>query len=135
MTYEELIGDLGTLLGLTLTPDRNNTCQLLLEDELVVFLEPTAEADDLIVGIPLGSVAPGKGAERLFQAALIANGKLRPFLGSFAYSRATDQLILFERAPLKYIDATMTLALMRPLIDEARRWRDGIRGGTIPVTP
>lgn len=133
MTYEEILADLGKRIGIDLVPDQNNTCLVRLEDGLLIYLEPAQESEDLIIGIPLGTVAPGKGGERLLQMTLIANGKHRPFLGSFAYSLPLDQLILFERAPLPYIDGAMTFNLLLPLIEEARRWRDAVRGGTIPA--
>lgn len=133
MTYEEILSDLGKRLGLDLVPDRNNTCELVLKEEgLSLFLEPDANSDDLILAISLGELAPGKGSELLMRAALIANGLHRPFLGTLAYSRPTNQLVLFERAPMLYIDGKMTLDLMLPLIEEARRWIEAIKSGRLP---
>ena len=99
MKFPDLLDELGDELEVGLAPDDNGACLLLFEGQTEVQLEPVE--DQLLVGMVMGHVPGGKGRERLFQAALIANGNHLPGMGVFAYSAKTDQLLLFEVMPLE----------------------------------
>lgn len=131
-TYEEILKDVGHQLGLELKPDENDTCQLRVEDQLDLYLEVDDVTGDLVLATPLGELAPGKMTQSFFKASLLANDLPRPFAGRFAFSATLNQLVLFERASLLYVDSKIIFQILLTLVSEGKRWKEAILNGIAP---
>lgn len=130
MSFAELLSDLGAEIELELAPDDNGTCLLEFEGKTQVQLEPAD--DDLVMGMTVGYVPPGKGRDTLFEAALIANGTHLPGTGIFAFSAKTDQLILFEMMPMRGLTGRVLAASLELFLEKGTRWQEAIQRGTTP---
>ncbi|MBS0622752.1 MAG: CesT family type III secretion system chaperone [Verrucomicrobia bacterium] len=130
ISYEEAINALGIALGTTLKPDQHGTCLLKVKSGEEVYAEKDKKGTNLLFGMMIERVPPGKGRERLFQGALIANSKSSP--GTLAYSRKADKLLLFAFLPLSNFKGQDAVEHLKAFIEYGQTWREVIRTGRLP---
>lgn len=130
--YENLLQELGKILGISLTPDSNNSCLVRLKGGIEVQLELDKQGDRLLMGTNLGSVPLGRYRENLFREALRANGMPPPKAGTLAYSRRSDCLVLFRWLPARSLSGEGIASSLKPFVELATLWRTAIQRGEIP---
>lgn len=116
-----------------LHPDANNSCLLKLHGNIEVQLEIDREGKYLIAGSELGLVSPGRYRENLFLAALKANDLPYPRYGTFAYSRQSGQMVLFEMFDIKDLTGQKIADFLPQFLIKIRIWKEAIQRGEIPA--
>lgn len=130
--YESLLQELGQVLGLELTPDKNNSCLVKLKGGLEVQFELNPTGDRFLMGTNLGSAPPGRYRDALFREALKTNGMPPPRPGVLAFSPKADCLVLFRWLPAREINGERIAFLLGPFAERAMAWRQAIQHGDIP---
>ena len=130
--FETLLEETGQAMGITLRPDRNNSCLIKLPSGVKIQIEMDKKDDFLILGCNLGTAPAGKYRENLFRQALKTNELLPNQCGIFAYSPKTDHLILFQKLPLNDLNGQKIFAAITPLIDKAALWIEAIAHNDVP---
>lgn len=131
--FEELLTQLSQTMGIPLKIDTHGTCLIALDKELQVYLEPDKDPHQLIIGIVLGRLSPGKLRENFMKAALQANNAPYPNYGTFAYSRRTDQFVLFDRLYMDKAEGKMILDHLMAFADKAKLWKLALQTGRFPI--
>lgn len=116
-----------------LQPDKNNSCQIRFGKDLRIQLEIDPSGQNLIIGTNLGTVPPGRYRENIFTEALKANNLPSANRGTFAYSRKTDSLILFEKMPLKDLTGDIVADFLVFFLEKAKIWKEAVTRGEVPV--
>ena len=114
--FTVLLEDLSKSLSLNLKPDENNSCLIVIQDKIEVQLELDPTESYLIIGSILGELPPGKFREDTLLAALKSNAKPYPRLGTFAYSKKVNSLVLFEKLELEIFTVENILGMLTPFI-------------------
>ncbi len=132
--FSTLLEELGTHLKIKdLHPDDNHSCLIKFPTGLEIQLEPDHSEQFLVVGVKLGSIPQGRYRENLFREALRANGMEYPRYGNFAFSKKSEQLIMFENVPLKELNGVKLFEYLKPFTEKAFHWMESISRGEIPA--
>lgn len=116
-----------------LHPDGNHSCRIKLQDGMEVQIELDRGANFLVVGTELGEMPPGKFRENLFREALKANAMPPPINGTLAYSKATNQLVLFEKIPVRSATGELVASIIPLFVEKAKVWSEALKRGELPV--
>ncbi len=131
--YETLLTEVGTILGVSLFPDSNNSCLVKLKSGLQVQMEMERSGKSFIIGIDLGPVPTGSYRQQLFREALRANGLPYPRLGILAFSQKSGHLILFDPIDVHDLNGERIAFRLSPLSEKALKWQDAIQRGEVPI--
>jgi hypothetical protein len=126
------LNDLSIHLGIDLHPDENDSCLLVMEDDLQVQLELDSDQTHLVIGSVLGELNPGKYREEVLKEALIKNAEPYPQKGIYAYSTKLNALILFDKVNLDVFNTENVLSILTPFVEKAKKWRLYLNNGQIP---
>ena len=101
--FESLLDEFSKAADLpNLKPDANNSCLIALpQNGPQIQLELDRSGEFLIMGCNLGFLPMGRYREMVLKEALRANGLPYPRVGTFAYVKKTDNLILFLKLPTR----------------------------------
>jgi hypothetical protein len=124
-----LLEDLSRHLSLNLQPDENNSCLLNIRDKVEVQLELDPTQRYLIFGSIIAELSPGKFREDALVSGLKANAKPYPRLGTFAFSKQKNCLVLFEMIEVDVFSVENILSLLTPFIKKAIRWKEAFDSG------
>ncbi len=130
--FGALLEELSEVLKISLAPDANNACKIVMPDKLEVYMEPDLLGDTLQLVIDIGKPGEGKFRENIFREALRANGLPFPRLGTFCYGHKVDTLLLFEFLSMEDLNGARLADVINQLSDKARIWRDSIAHGELP---
>lgn len=130
MSFREIIDQLSGEIGTELVVDRNNTVQLVFTEEAQVRLEEYGS--HLLIGMVIGRIDAGPIRTKLFEEALIANGKKPPRHGTLAYSRQIDQLVIFEMIPIEGCTGKIAIDAIDALVDKGSAWQEALKTGIAP---
>ncbi|MBA2727717.1 MAG: CesT family type III secretion system chaperone [Parachlamydiaceae bacterium] len=117
-----------------LMPDRNNTCLINLGDGLKLQIELDKSERHLLIGSVLGIPARGRYRADLFKEALRANGAPLPRYGIFAFSKKTDNLVLFDLLDLQDLTGDKVGEFILPFLEKVKAWSKAIRENEMPPT-
>jgi hypothetical protein len=132
LAYEELLNELGAVLGIPLKPDQHHTCIVALGDHPHVHLELDKDTAHMILGTTLGHLASGKLREQFMHAALQSNGLPYPRYGIIAYSHHADQFVLIDRLRIDKYNGKKLLDHLTLFADKAKQWSLYIQSGRLP---
>lgn len=124
-----LLEDLSKHLSMNLKPDDNNSCLIVIQNKIEVQLELDPSENYLIIGSILGELPSGRFRADCLVAALKANARHYPLLGTFAYSRKLNSLILFEKIQTAIFDTNNILSILTPFIKKAMAWKGALDEG------
>ncbi len=124
-----LLQELSKELSMDLKPDENNSCLIVIQDKLKIQLELDPEEKNLIIGSILTELPPGKFREDILLSSLTANAKRYPRLGTFAYSKKLNSLVLFEMIELEFFNVENILSMLTPFIKKALLWKEALEQG------
>lgn len=128
-----LLQDVGKLLQIPkLEPDGNNSCLISFPGEISIQIEIDRSGNFLILGCDVGTLPPGRYRELVFREALRSNGQPPPHSGDFSYSKQADKLMLMQQIPLKDINGDKILAVMNPMLEKGKYWKETISRGEVP---
>ncbi|NGX42083.1 MAG: hypothetical protein K940chlam7_00359 [Chlamydiae bacterium] len=132
--FDSLLQELGEAMEIEdLHADANNTCLIVFETSLEVYIEPHEKGDFLLICTDLGRVPPGRYREDVFREALKSNGLPYPRNGTFGYSEQSDHLLFFELLSLKELNGEKIATFLYPFMEKALVWKQSIEGGEVPV--
>ena len=132
--YEAILEELGRALGIAgLRPDSRNTCLIKFKDGSQVYIEMDKDADYLMIGAELTTIAPGRYRESLFAAALKSNALPYPKIGTFAYSENMNCLVMFERLWVKDLNGSQVAERLTAFIEKIRIWKSAIADSEVPT--
>lgn len=129
-----LLEELGKRLdNADLRPDSNNSCLIRLKGGQHIQLELDKTGLSLVLGTELGVPPPGKYRENLFREALKANNMPYPLHGTLAYSKKSDQLVLFEKFIIQDLTGDRVAEAIIPFTQKAVVWAEAIKSSSIPL--
>lgn len=126
--FEEILSELGNLLGTTLHPDKRGACKLNVNDILHVQIEMQPEKERLLLACMICEIPPGKFRENILKDALRANWPF-PVHGTLSYSEKNNKLCLFEFLSLENLSGQKLLDNLNAFIAKADSWRVGVEQG------
>lgn len=130
--FGALLEELGSVMNMRLSPDRNNSCLFTYQNGLKVQLEHDTGNNQIIAVAYIGTPPPGRYRENLFKEALKANGLPLPQPGAFAYSKKTDSLVLYGYISITELTGQKLADFLAPFIQRADLWRNAMGRGEIP---
>lgn len=131
--FQELLWDLGELVQLPLHVDKNQACNLLLDENLEVQMQMDKHGENLLVCAFLGEIPPGRFRENVLRDALKVNGQYQPF-GSLAFFDKKSLLILHQFLPAETLNGEKLNEHLEVFIEEAEEWRRALASGsTAPI--
>lgn len=131
--FESLLQEIGKELKIKdLHADRNHSCLIKFKEGISIQIERDESGEGLVIGCTIATIPPGKYRENVFREALKANGLPEPRFGTFAYSKRSDQLVLFIILPIKDLTGEKIIAVLLPFKEKATVWKDAIEHGNVP---
>lgn len=128
-----LLEELSTVLKIDpLVPDSRNTCLVRFKEGVNIQLEPDKSGANLLIGAQLGTIPPGRYREDIYREALRTNGLPPPRVGTLAYSRQADALVLFELIPLQDLTGTKLADFLQSFRAKALTWQEALIKGEVP---
>ena len=91
--FEMLLHELSVELDVTLHPEKDESCVLMINETVKVQLEANVRTDHLLVASFVAEIPPGKFRENTLRDALKSNYPF-PKNGTLAYSERNNQLVL-----------------------------------------
>ena len=131
--FEAVLQEFGETLELELVPNEFNAVIIKDPDGLEVQLEFNQKYDSIMLYAELGSLPPGSYREDVLREALLANAQEYPRNGVFAYSDAKDSLVIFVDRSLHELNGEKIAYLYVPFVEKAKKWRDALSRGEVPV--
>lgn len=131
--YEELISQLGELIGIPLKADERQACVIDFPmDQVSVQIDLDTQGDRLLVGCDLGALQPGSHRELALKRGLRVNALPRVPRGIVAFSERKDCLILFQYLPLAQTTPEALFEFLKHFVNHARLWVEALSQGDIP---
>jgi len=132
--FDSLLAELGKILKIPkLHVDSNHACLIKFKEGVSIQLERAVKGEGLMIGCIIGNIPPGKYRENFFREALKANGQPEPRIGTFAYSKRADTLVLYTILPMQDLDGEKIAAVLLPFKEKAVAWKEAIDRGSMPV--
>lgn len=132
--FSTLLEELGSQLKIKdLKPDDNHSCLIKFPTGLEIQLEPDVSEQFLVVGTKLGAIPQGRYRDNVFKEALKANGMEYPRYGNFAFSKKSEQLIMFQNLPFKELNGVKLFDFLKPFTEKAFHWKESIARGEVPA--
>ncbi len=131
--YEELLKELGGILGSNLAPDKNQSCLLHFPAQGInIQIDLDHDGEKLLIGTQVGIVPPGPYREKVFKQALIDNGSAHFSRGILAYSEKNHSLVLFQYLFLAGLNGMKLNQFLEIFLQHAHAWVEAIFRGEIP---
>lgn len=132
--FENLIQELGPLMGAPLHPDSHQSCLISFpEDDLSIQIDLDTNADKILVGTQLGRITPGSYREKIFLQAMRFNGTTYASRGILAFSEKNDSLIYFQYLPLLPLTGDRLFQFLQTFRITAKLWKRAVARGEIPT--
>lgn len=109
-----------------------NCIAIPIQNGLTVQLELDKDMRRLLVGCAIGSLQPNPYRHKIFLEALKINGLTPPHCGVFAFSKATNHLILFQYLDLRDLNGEKVAEFLAPFIEKAKIWQEALQRGDLP---
>lgn len=129
--FEELLKELGKILGVPLHIDKHNACRLNINNILHIQLEHDASKDLILFACDVCDIPPGKFREMVLKEALKANYTY-PRLGTFAYAERNNKLTVFDYVPVSGLTGEKMSLFLFQFIEKANTWKEAVESGTTP---
>ncbi len=131
----ELLESLGSILNISLTPDKYNACSIEIPP-IRIQLQLDSTQEKLLMFAKIIALPPGKFRENVLAEALKANGLSDPRPGIFCYIANTNHLALYQSYPLFILNGERLAGLFGSFFELGSAWHDSIqKGQIITVTP
>lgn len=129
--FDELLNELGKVLGVALHIDKHNACRLNINNFIHIQLEQDIMKDRVLFACYLCDIPPGKFREIVLKEALKAN-YIYPRLGTFAYAERNNKLTLFDYLPIPGLNGEKMASFLFQFIEKASTWKQAVESGTTP---
>jgi hypothetical protein len=132
--FEDLIRELGAILGTSLLVDQHQSCCLHFPlEEISAQIDLSANADQVLIGAQLGTVHAGSYREKIFLRAMSMNGMANIMRGTLAYSEKNNSLVLFYFLPLAFLNGERLFTFLQRFISYGKIWKNALGRGDIPL--
>jgi hypothetical protein len=132
--FEALLQELEPFFQCQLTSDQNNSCLIKMKTGIKIQIELDRYGENLLMGIKLGAIPPGRYREMLFKEALKSNHTRIPFRGILGYSKKSSNLILFSLLDIRDVNQEKMITILTALLNKAETWASAISKGDIPFS-
>ena len=129
--FEELLGQLSTVLELELQLDHHHLVALRIRDRLAIQIQENREKKQVLLIAGLCEVGPGKFRENVCAEALKANSGFAHRPGTLGYLAMKNMLTLHLAYPLEELDGKKLALLMSNFIEYAEQWQRAIEKGQV----
>lgn len=119
--------------GCPLVPDERNSCLLDMEEAGISLQIEFDKSGQILMGTRLGVLQMGRYRDDVIKEALKANHTENLSSGIMAFSRKSNQLILFTKLHPDRISPSQLEQLLPPFIARAKQWKEIIAQGKAPV--
>jgi len=133
--FEELLNELGNILGVSLHPDQMHSCTILIDEKMKLQLEMQKNKENLLLGAHICVVEPGRFRENVLGEALKTNNLSYPQVGTLGYSAYNNQLALFDVLSVDEMTGQKLADYLSLFIAKALEWRDAIEAGNTSPLP
>lgn len=131
--FGSLVEEFGALLKVKLVIGVGRCCAIKTKSGVIIQLEIDRTEQDMLMICKLPEAPPsGRYREMLFYEALRADGLSPPQHGVIAYSKKTNQLIIFKRMKLQELTGPKIYNAFIPFLAKAQIWHDAISRGEVP---
>ncbi len=131
----ELLESLGSILNLSLVPDKYNACSIEIPP-IRIQLQLDSTQEKLFIFSKIIAIPPGKFRENVLLEALKANDLPDPRPGVFCYIANTNHLALYQSYPLFILNGERLAGLFGSFYELGSSWHDSIqKGQIIPAAP
>ncbi len=127
--FEDLLHELSKVFHLELKVDRQNACSIQIHPHLIIQMQLDISQENLWIFSKLIDTPPGKFRENILKEALKANGLPDPRIATLAYLSQSNQLVLFQKYPLKILNGERLSGFLGAFVEMADQWRDAIQSG------
>ncbi len=125
--FQTIIQELSKELATPLNPTGNSTCAIEFKGSLFTQIELSENQEMLIIVCVIDKIPPGKYREQVLTKALQENALQSPLIGTLAFSRRTDELLLFANTPTVELTGPKLFDILLVLVDKAYLWQEAIR--------
>lgn len=129
--FENLLAELGKILGTQLHVDHSNSCSIRLHDTLTLQLQPDLSQENLWIFCKLIEVPPGSFRTMVLTKALQANGLQDPRIGSFGWIDNSSELAFFQKYPLRLLNGEKLSGFIGAFVEMSERWHKAIESGDL----
>lgn len=131
--FEDLIREMGNIMGIDLQPDSHFSCLLAFPaDQLSVQIDLDSSGDQILVGTQLGNVPPGPYREQIFRQAMRVNGGSLTPRGILAFSEKNNTLVLFQFLSLASLTGEKLHVFVQIFREHALIWKEALGRGDVP---
>lgn len=132
--FEQILSNLGNILGTPLQPDENNTCQIRFNNNIVIQLGISQDTRDLIISSTLGELQESPYRNSIFEIALKINGASQINIsGYIGYGEVSQQLYLFDILRMDFIKEDILSTYLTNFSFHANIWINALENNTIPA--
>jgi len=128
--HEMLLKDFEPYFNCPLEFDSNNSCLIMMPDEMTVQIEFNRYGV-LIIACRVG-IVEGRFRDLVFKEALRANYFYPPSQGVFGFSKKTNQLFLYKMVDPQTINKHEIGLIFDPLIKRGKNWAESLARNEIP---
>lgn len=125
--FQTIIQELSKELATPLNPTGSSTCAIQFKGSLFTQIELSENQEMLIIVCVVDKLPPGKYREQVLTNALQENALQSPLIGTFAFSRRSDELLLFANTPTVELTGPKLFEILLVLVDKAHSWQEAIR--------
>lgn len=133
--FGSILKDLEFFFQCKLEPDSNQSCLIKLASGLEIQMEMAKRGEHFIIISRLGQLPMSRYRDNLIKEALKFNGLTSPRPGIFAFSQRSNNLSLFLKIDLRFLNPDKAAALLPSFIETAQSWKDAIIKGETPSLP
>jgi len=125
--FQTLIQELSSEMATPLTPANDSLVAITFKESLFTQIELTENQEHLLIACVIDKIPPGKYREQVLLAAMQDNALSHPPIGTLAYSRKTDELLLFAYTPTVELNGAKLFEVALVLVDKALKWQEAIK--------
>ena len=127
--FEQIIWDLGEAIKIPLYVDKNQACNLLLDEHLEIQMQMDRDETHLFLCAFVANVPPGRFREDVLRDTLKANGEPHPH-GAFAFYEKKNLLVLQQFISIEQLNGEPLVTRLEAFIQEAEEWHQAIKSGS-----
>lgn len=129
-----LLEELSKEIKIPLKPDTRNGCLLRYRKQKIdIHLEMEHNNEQLLVVTYFPLPPSGGYRERIMRIAMVENHSY-PDAGVFAVSIKEENLVFFQKFPLKELTGQKVADFLGPFVEKASMWKKSLEEGETPVS-
>lgn len=129
---DSILKDFESFFKCRLEADKNNSCLINMGIGVSIQMELN-RSGQLLIGSPIAVLPGGRFQDDVLKEAMKANGFYPPFSGIFGFRPASNTLFLYLLVEPHRLNEDKINQLLTPFIAKAKKWKDALDKGELPV--